>query len=165
MYIYLLSFMLLTFSTNSYASNCKIDYLLLEIKYSALLEEYNGYRNQAIKFVPNIERFPRCFPSYDPAERKKDNEITEFDCAKLRHSISMLEDTMFAAAYKAYDACMYKNRDDVAECRKCDTLVKREKNHTGLNLKLMDNLFDGKYASRICGRTVTGIRQKDVYFC
>ena len=142
--------MLLSFSTNSYASVCKNNYDILEIEYSALLKEYNGYRNQAISFVPNIKNMQQCFASYDRVERKKDNEITEQDCVELSSSISVLDNTMLYAAYKAYYACIYKNRHNKEACVNCDKIVVQETNYTARNSEHMKRLFDGKFASRMC---------------
>ena len=57
------------------------------------------------------------------------------------------------------------HRDDVAEFRKCDTLVKREKNHTGPIFKEMNFLFDGKHASRTCNRKRINRNSVNVHFC
>ena len=101
---------------------------------------------------------PRCFPSYAPVERKKDNEIIDADCAKLEGLIAELDRAILTAAHKAYAACMFKNSSDIEACVNCDKIVVQEKNHTGRtgrNLARMNDLFDGKHAKEICNSRYT----------
>ena len=154
---YLITFLLLSFSTNTYAADtkadadCKNNFVFLEIKYSALLEEYNGYRDQAIKFLPNIGK--QCFKSYNPVKRKKYNEIIHADdCVELDHLITDLDSSMYLAAYKAYHACIYKNRYVNAACVNCDKTVKQETNYTGRDSAYIKSLFNGKLAENLCNR-------------
>ena len=136
---YLITFLLLSFSPDSFAQKynfldvldqmeedaaCQKEYDILETEYSALLTEYNAYKTQAEGFgatcLKNINKL------------KKPNQIKATHCKELKNTIkNQMNNDVNKAVGTAFDTCIYKYKDDVAECRECATLVQRVTKYAG----------------------------------
>ena len=91
---YLITFLLLSFSTNTYAADtkadadCKNNFVFLEMDYVSLLKEYDTYRSMANSYGSN------CLATFKYSYKYKNKEdykkVTSDDCEALNTKIAYI---------------------------------------------------------------------------
>ena len=127
MYSYLITFLLLSFSTNTYAADtkadadCKNNFVFLEMDYVSLLKEYDTYRSKAISYGS------KCLATFEYSYKYKNKEdykkVTSADCEELNTKIKSIYTSINDAALTALTACVYKHKTDTTNVRYSDQQI------------------------------------------
>ena len=109
MYIYLLSFMLLSFSTNTYAADtkadadCKNNFVFLEMDYVSLLKEYDTYRSMANSYGSN------CLATFKYSYKYKNKS------SKLINASNFINPFLYLSLSKLKYFSALKGKQDISE--------------------------------------------------